>query len=97
MISLTDSVMLASMTDLVVFVVKHNESEKEMIRRCLHGIRNVNPHVIGAVLNNVDIDKAFSKDYYYAGYYYAADAEESGDRKKRKREEAAAVASGDVR
>jgi succinoglycan biosynthesis transport protein ExoP len=97
-ISLTDSVMLASLTDLVAFVVKHNESEKEMIRRCLMGIRNVNPHVIGAILNNVDLDKGYSKDYYYAGYYYERDGEETGKRKKRKRGEAAsAVASGDVR
>lgn len=26
--------------------------------------------MVGAVLNNVDFDRAYHKDYYYAGYYY---------------------------
>lgn len=82
-ILLTDSVILASMADMVVFVVKHNESDREMIRRCLQSIRNVNPHVIGAVLNNVDIEKSYSKDYYYAGYYYYSG--EGASKKKRGR------------
>ena len=81
-ISLTDSVILASLADMIVFVVKHNETEREMIRRCLQNIRNVNPHVIGAVLNNVDIERSYSKDYYYTGYYYY---QSDGDRKKRKK------------
>ena len=72
-------VILASMADMVAFVVKHNESEREMIRRCLQNIRKVNPHVIGAVLNHVDIEK--SKDYYYAGYYYYTG---EGDEKKKR-------------
>lgn len=83
-ISLTDSVILASMADMVAFVVKHNESEREMIRRCLQNIRNVNPHVIGAILNDVDIEKSYSKDYYYTGYYYySGESDKKGKRKKR--------------
>lgn len=82
-ISLTDSVILASLADMIAFVVKHNESEREMIRRCLQTIRNVNPHVIGAILNNVDIEKAYSKDYYYTGYYYYSSEEKKGRKKKR--------------
>jgi capsular exopolysaccharide synthesis family protein len=85
-ISLTDSIMLASMADMVAFVIKHNESERDMIKRCLQNIRNVNPHVIGAILNNVDIEKSYSKDYYYAGYYYyAGDSEDPKKKKKRGR------------
>jgi len=83
-ISLTDSVILASMADMVAFVVKHNESEREMIRRCLQNIRNVNPHVIGAVLNSVDIEKSYSKDYYYAGYYYDHNRDEAKTKTKRR-------------
>lgn len=97
-ISLTDSVMLASMADMVAFVIKHNESERDMIRRCLQNIRNVNPHVIGAILNNVDIEKAYSKDYYYAGYYYyAAEGEKDKKKRGRSREVADEVAAGGAR
>jgi len=91
-ISLTDSVMLASMVDNVVFVVKHNESDRDMIRRCIQSIRNVNPHVIGAVLNNIDIEKSYSKDYYYQGYYYYSG--EDASKKKKKRSRSSEVAAG---
>jgi uncharacterized protein (DUF362 family) len=80
-IHLTDSVILASMADMVVFVVKHNESDREMIRRCLQNIRNVNPHVIGAVLNNVDIEKSYSKDTTTPG----TTTTPAGSRRRRRR------------
>ena len=88
-IHLTDSVILASMADMVVFVVKHNESDRDMIRRCLQNIRNVNSHVIGAVLNNVDIEKSYSKDYYYAGYYYYSGEEQARKKKQARSPEVA--------
>lgn len=68
-LSLADTVILASLVDMVALVVKHNENDKDMIRRCLKQIRDVNPNVIGAVLNSVDLQKDGS-GYYYAGYYY---------------------------
>jgi Mrp family chromosome partitioning ATPase len=37
-------------------------------------LRKVNPHIIGAVLNNVDLERSHYKDYYYVGYYYAESA-----------------------
>jgi capsular exopolysaccharide synthesis family protein len=70
-VSLADAVILASMVDMVMFVVKHNENDKELIRRCVGNLRKVNPHIIGAVLNNVDLERSHYKDYYYVGYYYA--------------------------
>ncbi len=69
-VSLADAVILASMADMVAFVIKHNETDKDLIRRCLQNLRRVNPNVIGAVLNNIDLDRSHYKDYYYVGYYY---------------------------
>ncbi len=37
-----------------------------------------------AVLNNVDFDRAYHKDYYYAGYYYA-DETRAGRKKSAKK------------
>jgi capsular exopolysaccharide synthesis family protein len=82
-ISLADAVILASMTDMVAFVIKHNENDKDLIRRCIANLRKVNPHIIGAVLNNVDLDRSHYKDYYYVGYYYYG--ESSANKKNRKR------------
>jgi capsular exopolysaccharide synthesis family protein len=82
--SVTDAVILASLVEMVGFVVKHNGNERELIRRSLNSIRTVNPNVIGAVLNNVDIERG-GTDYYYTGYYYTAEGEDEGEGKRRPR------------
>jgi capsular exopolysaccharide synthesis family protein len=82
-ISLTDSVILASLVDLVAFVVRHSENDKDMIRRCVTSLRNVNQNVIGAVLNDVDLARSHYRDYYYAGYYYYGADQEKQKRKKK--------------
>lgn len=69
-VSLADALILASMADMITFVIKHNETDKDLIRRCVLNLRRVNPNLVGAVLNNVDIERSHYKDYYYVGYYY---------------------------
>ncbi len=54
-------------------------------------MRAVNPTIAGAVLNNVDFDRAYDKDYYYAGYYYYTDDQDNTTRKKRWVEDKASV------
>jgi polysaccharide biosynthesis transport protein len=68
--SLSDSIVLGSLVDMVALVIKHNENDRELIRRSVASLRKVNANVIGAVLNNVDLSRSSYKDYYYAGYYY---------------------------
>jgi polysaccharide biosynthesis transport protein len=82
-VSLADSMILASLADMVAFVIRHNENDKELIRRCVMNVRKINPNVIGAVLNNVDLDRSHYKDYYYVGYYYYG--ESSSSKKGRRR------------
>ena len=81
---------LASMSDMVAFVVKHNENDKEIIRRCVTNVRRVNSNVIGAVLNSVDLERSNYKDYYYVGYYYYG---ESSSKKGRRRKESPSIAA----
>ena len=38
--------------------------------------------VAGVVLNHVDMDRTYSKDYYYSGYYYEDDDSKKGRRKR---------------
>jgi len=68
--SLADSSLLATISDMVVLVVRHNHTDRDLVTRTVQQIRALNATLVGAVLNNVDISRAFSKDYYYAGYYY---------------------------
>jgi len=83
-VSLADSMILASLTDMVAFVIRHNENDKELIRRCVMNVRKINSNVIGAVLNNVDLDRSHYKDYYYVGYYYYGESASSRKGKRRK-------------
>ncbi len=96
-VSLADSTILASLSDMVAFVIKHNENDKDLIKRCVTNVKKVNANVVGAVLNNVDLERSHYKDYYYVGYYYYG---ESGSKKGRKRKgqpELAAVAGTEVK
>jgi len=81
--SLTDTVLLALLADMVVFVIKHNESDRDLIRRCIRQLRDVHANVIGAVLNAVDFDRAAYKGYY-VGYYSERDEQKPGKGTSRK-------------
>ena len=84
--SLTDTIVLASLVDMVAFVVKHNENDRDLIRRCLKQLRDVHANLIGAVLNDVDFSRSANKDYYYAGYDYTrGDEAEKGTKKSRRK------------
>ena len=82
-VSLADAVILAAVSDMIAFVIKHNENDKDLIRRCILNIRRVNPNVIGAVLNNIDLGKSHYKDYYYVGYYYYGQGTDKKGRRTR--------------
>jgi capsular exopolysaccharide synthesis family protein len=68
--SLTDASMLAALADMIVLVVQHNSTDRDHVIKTVQGLSSVNRSFAGVVLNNVDLDRAYHKDYYYAGYYY---------------------------
>jgi len=82
--SLADASVLASLADMVVLVVRHAQTDREVVIKTLNRLRAVNPVVVGAVLNAVDLDRAYHKDYYYAGaYYYNEEGDKKAARKRR--------------
>ena len=68
--SLSDSVVLGSLVDMRVLVIKHIENDLDLIRRTPEQLRKVNANIIGAVLNAVDLKRAGYYDYYYSKYAY---------------------------
>jgi len=66
---------------MVVLVVQHYRTDRDMVRKTVQRLQAIQTPIVGAVLNNVDFDRAYHKDYYYAGYYYA---EEYGSSKRKK-------------
>ena len=96
MISLADATILASMVDMVAFVVKHNENDKDMIRRAVNNLRRVNAALAGAVLNSVDIVRSHYKEYYYLGYYYYGEGQGRKSRRSKGTARLKAVAGSET-
>lgn len=71
-LSVTDPMLLAPIVDHVILVIQHNKVEKTAIKRCINNIRSINGNILGAILNNVDIErqKYFYHSYYKYYYYY---------------------------
>ena len=81
--SLADATTLAGVADMLVLVVKHNATDRDLVYKSLQRLKSFNEHVAGAVLNNVDLERTYNRDYYYAGYYYEERAQ--GEEKKKPR------------
>jgi succinoglycan biosynthesis transport protein ExoP len=63
--SVTDALLLARWSDHVILVIQHNKVDKRLIKRQIASLRRATPNLLGAVLNDIDIQ---AKGYYY--YYY---------------------------
>ena len=62
--SVTDALLLARWSDHVLLVIQHNKVDKRLIKRQIASLRRATPNLLGAVLNDIDIQ---AKGYYY--YY----------------------------
>jgi succinoglycan biosynthesis transport protein ExoP len=80
--SVSDAVVLASLAEMVLVVIRHDQTDKDVVRRGLSRLRGAGAKVIGAVLNAVDMTKSYNREYYYGrfyyGSYYGRDAEQGG-------------------
>lgn len=65
----TDAVVLARDVDGVVQVVKGHDTPRELIRRARDQLAQANAHLLGAVINNVDL--GWGDLYFYSRYYGA--------------------------
>ena len=65
--AVSDPLMIAAMTDGVVFVTKFNKIRREHARKSVQRVQNAGIHIIGNVLNDIDFE---GKDSYYYSYYY---------------------------
>jgi succinoglycan biosynthesis transport protein ExoP len=65
----TDSVVMATKTDGVLLVVKGGEWGRDVVQKALGHLDAVRSHVLGVVLNCVDVTRGGSPYYYYRHYY----------------------------
>jgi capsular exopolysaccharide synthesis family protein len=74
-LGVSDASVLASEVDLTMLVVQHRKLPRNMLLRVKHAVENVGGHVIGIVLNNVDVRSDSQYQYYTSYYTYYAPAE----------------------
>jgi len=67
-LGVSDASVLASEVDLTMIVVQHRKLPRKMLMRVKQAVENVGGHVIGVVLNNVDL-RSDSQYQYYTSYY----------------------------
>ncbi len=67
-LGVSDAAVLASEVDLTMVVIQHRKLPRNMLLRVKSAVENVGGHVIGVVLNNVDV-RSDSQYQYYTSYY----------------------------
>jgi exopolysaccharide transport family protein len=79
--AVTDVVVLSKWVDGVVLVIRAGDTAREIVKNGVAQFGAVGAHILGAVLNGVDMGK---DSYYYYQYYYYYYGED-GERKKKSR------------
>ncbi|MGC4016682.1 MAG: polysaccharide biosynthesis tyrosine autokinase [Luteolibacter sp.] len=74
-LGVSDASVLASEVDLTMIVVQHRKLPRNMLMRVKRAVEDVGGHVIGVVLNNVDVRSDSQYQYYTSYYTYYAPAE----------------------
>src|SRR5437867_4147691 len=65
--AVSDPLIIASLSDGVVFVTKFNKIRRDHARKTVRRIQDAGIYILGVVLNDIDFD---GKDSYYYSYYY---------------------------
>lgn len=78
--AVADSAVLAAQADAVVLVLRAGRTHRELARRALRSLADVQANVFGAILNDVDLTSPKYGDYYYSyktyGTYYGEKKDE---------------------
>lgn len=82
-LGVSDASVLSSEVDLTMIVVQHRKLPRNMLLRVKQAVENVGGHVIGVVLNNVDVRSDSQYQYYTSYYTYYAPAEAAPAPQKR--------------
>lgn len=69
-IAVADALILAGEVDGVLFVVKAGQTSKDVVKRAKQQLEATNAPLLGAILNDLDLeDRAYRYHYYYSYYY----------------------------
>src|SRR4029077_11247979 len=88
--AVTDPLVLSQVTDGVILVAKSYKTSRDMLRRAMRQLSDLSAHMLGCVLNDLDLEgrrKGYGYPYYYyykSGYYrygyYSSEDEGEGQK-----------------
>jgi capsular exopolysaccharide synthesis family protein len=86
-LAVTDSIVLSRLVEAIILIVGAGTSSRSGVGRAVELLKEVDARIVGAVLNNLNVEK---ERYYYSRYYYYDYGKyyghgDNGNRKKRKR------------
>lgn len=95
--AVTDAVILSRLVDGVLLVVRAGETHREIIRNGIGLLQHANAHILGAILNGVEMgrDSYYYYQYYY--YYYGEDGERQKKVRRKKRSQSSYQSTGKER
>lgn len=71
--AVADAVVISTLVDGTVLIVKSSVTSKDMAKRAVRTLKDVNARIFGVVLNDISLEDRHSGGYYYYskyGYYY---------------------------
>lgn len=88
-IAVTDSSILSGLVDGVILVVKHGKTLREVAIRAKKQMTDIKANLLGAILNDLDLDNRETGNYYYHYYhrygYYHHEPNDNKDKKRSKK------------
>jgi polysaccharide biosynthesis transport protein len=80
LLSVTDGLILSKALDGTIIVAKAGKTGYDEVKRAVKGLRDLNSHILGVIINSFDTKK---NEYYYKYYnYYSTDPKQApGDKK----------------
>lgn len=75
LLSVADSLMLSKALDGTIIVTRAGATTYDMIKRGLKSLADLKAHVLGVVINGMDVKKG--DKYHYYNYYYSSAPEEA--------------------
>jgi len=70
LVAVTDAALLATEVDGLLLVVEAGALPRELLKQGLERLNSVKANILGAILNNVNLQKGSYYYYYYHYYHY---------------------------
>jgi capsular exopolysaccharide synthesis family protein len=63
----SDPIIISTFSNAVILAIEHGKTEKELAKKAVNSLKQVDANIIGAVFNNIPVSKQ-NNYYYYKSY-----------------------------